>query len=157
MSVYERLRELGIAIREPRPPVANYVGVVQAGDLVFVSGHGPVGDGGELVTGKLGEQLTVEDGYEAARLAAIACLSTLDHTIGLARVRRIVKVLGMVNAVPGFERHPQVVNGASDLLVSVFGEAGRHARSAVGMASLPGGIAVEVEMVVQVAEADRER
>jgi enamine deaminase RidA (YjgF/YER057c/UK114 family) len=152
MSVAEKLQELGITIGGPGRPVANYVGAVRTGNLVFVSGHGPRRPEGGSVTGKLGADLTTEQGYEAARLCMLACLGSLQTEIGdLEKVRRIVKLLGMVNAVPDFAEQPQVINGASDLLVSIFGERGRHARSAVGMGSLPGGIAVEIEMIVEVA------
>jgi enamine deaminase RidA (YjgF/YER057c/UK114 family) len=150
MSIAERLKELGVEIPPPRGPAANYVPAVTAGDLVFVSGHGPYRADGSLVTGKVGAELTVEEGYVAARATALACLSSLQAEIGsLDRVKRIVKLLGMVNCDPSFTMHPQVINGASDLLVELFGEAGRHARSAVGMQSLPMNIAVEIEMVVQ--------
>lgn len=150
MTVQQRLTELGITIPTPRPPVANYVRAVTAGDLVFVSGCGPAKAEGGSVTGKLGRDLTTTDGYEAARLCAIQCLAALQAEIGdLSRVKRIVKLLGMVNCTEDFAEQPQVINGASDLLVAVFGEAGKHARSAVGMQSLPSNIAVEVEMIVQ--------
>ena len=146
-----RLKELGIVLPEPTAPVANYVKAVRSGDLVFLSGHGPYRSDGTLVTGKLGRDLTIEEGYEAARLTGIALLSSLKMEIGdLGRVRRIVKVFGMVNADPSFTDQPKVINGCSDLLVEIFGERGRHARAAVGMASLPVGIAVEIEMVVEV-------
>jgi enamine deaminase RidA (YjgF/YER057c/UK114 family) len=146
-----RLAELGIALPEPSVPVANYVKAVRTGNLVFLSGHGPYRSDGTLVTGKLGGNLTIEEGYEAARLTGIGLLSTLKSEIGdLGRVRRIVKVLGMVNSDPSFTDQPKVINGCSDLLVEVFGERGRHARAAVGMVSLPVGIAVEIEMVVEV-------
>lgn len=146
-----KLAELGIVLPEPSVPVANYVKAVRTGNLVFLSGHGPYRSDGTLVTGKLGGNLTIEEGYEAARLTGIALLSTLKSEIGdLSRVRRIVKVLGMVNSDPSFTDQPKVINGCSDLLVEVFGERGRHARAAVGMASLPVGIAVEIEMVVEV-------
>jgi enamine deaminase RidA (YjgF/YER057c/UK114 family) len=151
-TVAERLKELGVEIGTPRGPMANYVGAVRTGDLVFVSGHGPVRPDGTFVTGKLGRDLTVDQGYVAARLAAIACLSSLQAAISLERVSRVVKLLGMVNCSEDFTSQPQVVNGASDLLVSIFGDAGRHARSAVGMPALPAGIAVEVEMIVEVAD-----
>ena len=150
MTVQQRLTELGITIPTPRPPVANYVRAVTAGDLVFVSGCGPAKADGGSVTGKLGRDLTTAEGYEAARLCAIQCLAALQAEIGeLSRVKRIVKLLGMVNCTEDFQEQPQVINGASDLLVSVFGEVGKHARSAVGMQMLPSNIAVEVEMVVQ--------
>jgi enamine deaminase RidA (YjgF/YER057c/UK114 family) len=146
------LERLGIELPTPPPPVANYVRAVRTGDLVFLAGHGPSRGDGTYVTGKLGEGgLTVEQGYEAARLTAIALLASLKAEIGdLGKVVRIVKVVGMVNSTPDFTEQPAVINGASDLLVEVFGDAGRHARAAVGMASLPVGIAVEIEMVVEV-------
>ena len=150
MTIQQRLTELGITIPTPRPPVANYVRAVTAGDLVFVSGCGPAKAEGGSVTGKLGRDLTTTDGYEAARLCAIQCLAALQAEIGdLSRVKRVVKLLGMVNCTEDFAEQPQVINGASDLLVSIFGDAGKHARSAVGMQMLPSNIAVEVEMIVQ--------
>jgi enamine deaminase RidA (YjgF/YER057c/UK114 family) len=150
MSIQKRLQELGITIPSPGRPVANYVGAVRTGDLVFVSGHGPRHPDG-TITGKLGRDLSVEQGYEAARWCMLACLASLQAEIGdLDRVERIVKLLGMVNCTEDFGEQPRVINGASDLLVSLFGERGRHARSAVGMQALPGGIAVEIEMIVEV-------
>ena len=150
MTVEQRLQELGITIGQPGRPVANYVGAVRTGNLVFISGHGPRRPEGGSVTGKLGSDLTVEQGYEAAKLCMLACLASLQAEIGdLNRVRRIVKLLGMVNCAEDFLDPPRVINGASDLLVSLFGESGRHARSAVGMQQLPGNIAVEVEMIVE--------
>jgi enamine deaminase RidA (YjgF/YER057c/UK114 family) len=152
MTVNERLHELGIEIPAPPAPMANYVGAVRTGNLVFVSGHGPRRADGTVVTGKLGRELTVEEGYEAARLVMIQCLASLQQEIGdLERVTRIVKLLGMVNCTEDFGQHPQVINGASDLLVAIFGDRGKHARSAVGMQMLPVGIAVEIEMVVEVS------
>lgn len=146
-----RLEELGIVLPKPTAPVANYVKAVRSGNLVFLSGHGPYRSDGTLVTGKLGRDLTQEEGYEAARLTGIALLASLKSEIGqLGKVRRIVKVFGMVNADPSFTDMPRVINGCSDLMVEVFGERGRHARAAVGMASLPVGIAVEIDMVVEV-------
>ncbi|MGB5162052.1 MAG: RidA family protein [Thermoanaerobaculia bacterium] len=146
-----RLDELGIVLPEPTAPVANYVKAVRSGNLVFLSGHGPYRSDGTLVTGKLGRDLTIEEGYEAARLTGIALLSSLKREIGdLGRVQRIVKVFGMVNVDPSFTDMPKVINGCSDLMVEIFGERGRHARAAVGMASLPVGIAVEIDMVVEV-------
>ena len=149
MGVEERLKELGLELPPAAKPVANYVPAVRAGNLVFLSGHGPVGKD-RLIAGKLGAGLTVEEGYQAARLVALGLLGSLKALIGdLDRVRRIVKVLGMVNCDPAFMEHPRVVDGASDLLVEVFGEKGRHARSAVGMNALPFNIAVEIEMIVE--------
>jgi enamine deaminase RidA (YjgF/YER057c/UK114 family) len=150
MSVEEKLKELGLELPSAATPVANYVPAVRSGSLVFLSGHGPVGRDG-VVTGKLGKELTVEQGYEAARIVALGLLGSLKALIGdLDRVRRIVKLLGMVNCDPSFKEHPRVVDGASDLLVEVFGDRGRHARSAVGMNALPFDIAVEIEMIAEV-------
>lgn len=150
-DIEKRLEELGIALPEAATPVANYVNAVRAGNLLFLAGKGPNKPEGGYVTGKLGESLTVEEGYAAARLAGISQLAVLKAELGgLNKVKRIVKVTGMVNATPDFTNHPEVVNGFSDLMVEVFGEKGKHARAAVGMASLPRGIAVEVEMVVEV-------
>ncbi len=147
-----RLAELGIELYEPPPPVANYVKAVQTGDLVFLAGHGPTKlDGSGYLTGQVGTDLTIDEGYDAARLVGIALLSSLKAEIGdLSRVKRIVRVFGMVNAPAGFTQQPEVINGASDLLVEVFGERGKHARAAVGMGSLPRNIAVEIEMVVEI-------
>jgi enamine deaminase RidA (YjgF/YER057c/UK114 family) len=147
-----RLAELGIELYEPPPPVANYVKAVQTGNLVFVAGHGPTKlDGSGYVTGQVSVDLTIEEGYDAARLVAIALLSSLKAEIGdLSRVTRIVRVFGMVNAPAGFTAQPEVINGASDLMVAVFGERGKHARAAVGMGSLPRNIAVEIEMIVEI-------
>lgn len=148
-----RLKELGITLPTPSKPVANYVKAVQSGNLLFVAGHGTC-DGGVQFTGKAGRDRTLEQAYENARQVGICMLATLKSELGdLRRVRRIVKVLGMVNATPEFADHPRVINGFSDLMVQVFGERGKHARSAVGMMSLPGGITVEVEMVVEVGAA----
>ncbi len=146
-----RLRQLGIELKEPPAPVANYVRAVRTGNLVFLAGHGPAKPDGGYVTGKLGRDLTVEQGYEAARLAGIALLASLKAEIGsLDRVRRIVRVEGMVNATPEFTDQSKVINGCSDFLVEVFGERGKHARAAVGMVSLPVGFAVEIHMIVEV-------
>ena len=150
MGVEERLKELGLELPSAATPVANYVPAVRSGNLVFLSGHGPL-EKDRLITGKLGSDLTVEEGYQAARLVALGLLGSLKALIGdLERVRRVVKLLGMVHCDPTFMEQPQVVNGASDLLVEVFGEKGRHARSAVGMNALPLNIAVEIEMIVEV-------
>lgn len=148
------LERLGIALPEPAPPVANYVRAVRTGNLVFLAGHGPARPEGGYVTGKVGEGgLTVEEGYQAARLTAISLLASLKAEIGdLGQVERIVRLFGMVNSMPDFVEQPSVINGASDLLVEVFGDAGRHARAAVGMVSLPVGISVEIEMVVEVKD-----
>jgi enamine deaminase RidA (YjgF/YER057c/UK114 family) len=148
-----RIKELGIQLIKPTPPIANYVKAVRVGNLVYLSGHGPDKPEGGAVTGKVGSDLTLEQGRDAARLAGISLLSTLKAEIGdLNKVKRIVKVMGMVNSVPTFDKHPAVINGFSDLMVEVFGENGKHARSAVGMSSLPNNIAVEVEMIVELKD-----
>lgn len=145
-----RLLELGIQLGEMKAPIANYAKAVQSGKLLYLSGHIPDEVAGKKTRGKLGVQLNVEEGREAARLTAVSLLSTLQHYAkDLKNVKRIVKVTGMVNADPSFTQHPAVINGCSDLLVSIFGEAGKHARSAVGMSSLPMDAAVEIEMIVE--------
>lgn len=152
-DVEARLQELGIELPPVGAPVANYVNTVRSGNLVFTSGKGPNKPDGTYVTGKVGADLTLEEGYEAARLTAIQQLASLKAELGdLNKVKRIVKVLGMVNAAPDFQDHSRVINGFSDLMVEVFGDKGKHARSAVGMGSLPSNIACEIEMVVEVEE-----
>jgi|TARA_R110001606_G_scaffold67067_4_gene153922 enamine deaminase RidA (YjgF/YER057c/UK114 family) len=147
----EKLKELGITLMEASAPVANYVNAVRSGNLIFLSGKGPLQSNGENIEGKVGTDLTIEEGYEAARITGINQLSVLKSELGnLNKVVRVVKVLGMVNAGPDFPDHPKVINGYSDLMVAVFGERGKHARAAVGMGSLPGNIAVEIEMIVEV-------
>jgi enamine deaminase RidA (YjgF/YER057c/UK114 family) len=147
----EKLKELGISLMDPSAPVANYVNAVRSGNLIFLSGKGPLQSNGENIEGKVGVDLTIEQGYEAARITAINQLSVLKSELGnLNKVVRVIKVLGMVNAAPEFTDHPKVINGYSDLMVAVFGERGKHARAAVGMGSLPGNIAVEIEMIVEV-------
>jgi enamine deaminase RidA (YjgF/YER057c/UK114 family) len=147
-QVEAKLEALGLTLPKPPAPVANYVRYVQVGNLVFLSGHGPGFD----VAGKVGATLTIEDGYQAARRVALNLLASLKEAIGdLDRVERIVKLLGMVNCTEDFGDQPKVINGASDLFVEIFGEKGRHARSAVGMQALPSQIPVEIEMIVQVA------
>lgn len=149
--VEEKLAELGLQLPTPPPPVANYVRAVTVGNLVFLSGHGPSRDGKLVYVGKVGADLDVKTGYDAAQLVMLNCLSSLKEEIGeLDRVKRVVKLLGMVNAAPDFGEQPEVINGASDLLTQLFGDRGRHARSAVGMVSLPRGIAVEIEMIVEI-------
>ncbi len=148
-----KLADLGIELPEVSPPVANYVNAVRTGNLLFLAGKGPNKPEGGYVTGKLGADLSVEEGYEAARLTGIAQLAVLKAELGnLNKVKRIVKVLGMVNSAPDFGDQPEVVNGYSDLMVEVFGDRGKHARAAVGMGALPRNIAVEVEMIVEVFE-----
>jgi len=146
-----KLKELGIVLAPPTAPIANYVNAVRTGNLLFLAGKGPLPKDGKDVVGRLGKDMTVDEGYQAARSVAIAHLAVLQHELGdLKRVRRIVKVLGMVNSDPAFTQQPAVVNGYSDLMVAVFGDRGKHARSAVGMATLPGGIPVEVEVIVEI-------
>lgn len=151
MDAEKKLKELGISLPQAPKPVANYVPAVQTGNLLFVSGHGPYNDGKTIVSGKLGKELTIEEGYKTARNVALNCLASVKATLGdLNKVRRVVKLLGMVNCTEDFKDQPKVINGASDLLGEIFGEAGRHARSAVGMQSLPNGIPVEIEMIMEV-------
>jgi enamine deaminase RidA (YjgF/YER057c/UK114 family) len=146
-----RLKALGIELGAPRKPIANYVNAVRTGNLVFLAGHVPAKPDGGFVTGKVGKDLDLEAARAAARLTTISLLTSLKGEIGdLRKVRRVVKVFGMVNAVADFTEHPQVMNAASDLLVEVFGPRGKHARAAVGMASLPRNVAVEIEMVVEI-------
>jgi enamine deaminase RidA (YjgF/YER057c/UK114 family) len=149
MTIDERLAQLGIVLPPVFPPAGNYVGCVIVGTTVQVGGHGPV-DGTNIVRGKVGGNLTLEDGRRAARMTALSILSTLRAEIcELDRIARIVKVFGMVNVAPGFNRTPAVIDGCSDLLVEVFGERGRHTRSAVGLAELPFDIAVEIELIAE--------
>jgi len=151
MGADARVTELGLALPEAQQPVANYVTAVQAGELLFLSGHGPVRADGTPVLGKVGGDLDLAAGVEAARLTGLFLLATMRAELGsLDRVTRVVKLLGMVNCAPGFNDTPTVVNGCSDLLVDVFGDAGRHARSAIGVAELPFDLAIEIEAVVQV-------
>jgi len=149
-----RLKDLGIALPPPPTPIGNYVAGVRVGDLLFMSGCGPRRSDGSAITGKLGTDLSVDEGYAAARVVGLNMLANIRSAIGsLNRVERVVKVLGMVNSAPHFDQMPKVINGFSDLFVEIFGaERGRGARSAVGMAALPNQIAVEVEMVLQVSD-----
>jgi enamine deaminase RidA (YjgF/YER057c/UK114 family) len=150
-DVEKKLNEQGIELFKPTAPMANYVKAVRVGNLIFLAGHGPTKADGSNITGKVGKDLTLEQGYAAARQTGVAILSTLKAEVGdLNKVKRIVKVLGMVNCTEDFIDQPKVINGFSDLMVSVFGDKGKHARSAVGMISLPSNIAVEVEMIVEV-------
>lgn len=149
----EKLKSLNIILPAPSSPVANYVKFVRTGNLVFLSGHGPSKADGSYITGKLGRDLSIEEGYAAARQTGISLLATLKAAVGdLSKVKRIVKVLGMVNGTDSFIDQPKVINGFSDLMVAVFGDKGKHARSAVGMASLPMNMAVEIEMVVEIED-----
>lgn len=151
MSGSRRLAELGLEL-PARRSAGSYVGAVRAGDLLFVSGAGPQKPDGSFVLGKVGAEVSVEEGQEAAKLCALGCLAAVQEELGdLDKIVRIVKVLGFVNSAPGFTQQHVVMNGASDLLISLFGERGRHARSSVGMSELPMNIAVEVELIAQVA------
>ena len=153
MQIETRLKEMGLELPAPGKPMANYVTAVRTGNLVFLSGHGPILENGNLITGKVGADLTLEEGYNAARQVALVLLASLKSEIGdLDKVRRVVKLLGMVNCAPDFIHQPKVVNGASDLLVELFGEKGKHARSAVGMNALPSNIAVEIEMIAEIED-----
>ena len=151
MGAEAKVKELGLDLTHPSGPVANYVAAVTVGKLVYLSGKGPNRPDGSQVTGKAGSERTVDEAYDAARLCGIQLLSALKEHVGsLDNVKQIVKLLGMVNATPDFADQPKVINGCSDLLVSIFGEEnGKHARSAVGMGSLPGQITVEIEMIVE--------
>ena len=151
MTPYERLNELGLALMTPAVPMANYVPYVLAGPFLYLSGQGPREPDGFLHTGKVGVDVGLDEAYGHARTTGLNLLSVAHAALGdLGRVARVVKLLGMVNAVPHFADHPRVINGASDLFVAVFGEAGRHARSAVGVGSLPGHITVEIEAVLEI-------
>jgi enamine deaminase RidA (YjgF/YER057c/UK114 family) len=145
----ERLKELGLTLPEAPKPVAAYVPSVRSGDLVFVSGQGPFGTG---VTGKVGAEVSVEDAQEAARVTCLNGLAVIKAEIGdLARLKRMVKLTVYVASAPGFVEQPKVANGASELLEQIFGEAGRHARAAVGVSELPFGIPVEIEFIAEVS------
>jgi len=152
-SAEARVRELGIQIPTLPPPVAIYVPAVRTGDLVFASGQTPTVDGVLQVQGKLGGEVSIEQGQQAARLAALNCVAEVRGLLGsLDRVARIVRLTGFVASATGFAQQPAVVNGASQLIEEVFGEAGRHARSAIGVAELPGGAPVEIELIVEARE-----
>jgi enamine deaminase RidA (YjgF/YER057c/UK114 family) len=151
MSAEDKIRDLGLDLGSAGAPAGNYVPAVRTGNLLFISGQLPTRPDGTRPTGKLGATMSVDEGVEAARLCGVALLSRLREAAGsLDNVKRIVKVVGYVNAIPEFIQHAQVVNGASDLLAEVFGEAGKHARAAIGVSSLPAGCPVEVEMIAEV-------
>lgn len=153
MNAEHRLKDLALTLPPAPKPTANYVSAVRTGSLLYLAGHGPLGpDGKPILVGKVGRELSLEQGYDAARQTALNCLATIRSELGsLDRVKRIVKVLGMVNATPDFIKTPQVINGFSDLLIEVFGPlVGPHARSAVGMGTLPQGIPVEIEVILEV-------
>jgi enamine deaminase RidA (YjgF/YER057c/UK114 family) len=153
MSVYEKLTSLNITLNPPAAPVAAYVMYVQTGNLVFISGHLPKHADGSVISGQLGKNVSVEQGQQAARAATIDLIGTLQEACGgdLNRVKRIVKVMSLVNSTPDFTDHHLVTNGCSELLGEVFGDAGKHARSAFGVAQIPRGACVEIEMIVEVA------
>ena len=159
MSAEKRLKALHIDLASVSPPVANYVNAVRTGNLLFLAGKGgPPGADGKRPQGKVGREFTVEQAYREARATGLELLAVMRHELGsLDRVKRVVKVLGMVNAVPEFQDHPKVINGCSDLFVEVFGERGKHARSAVGMGSLPMQIPVEIECIVEVSSSSAPR
>lgn len=152
-QVEDRLAKLGHTLWEPGAPIANFVNAVRTGNLVYLAGQGPRQEDGKYAyIGKVGKDLDVDTARKSAELVMLNCLCALKQEIGdLDRVKRVVKLLGMVNCTPDFTDQPKVINGASDLLVAAFGDAGRHARSAVGMGSLPLGISVEIEMIVEVS------
>jgi len=152
-SCYERLRARGLSLPAVPSPIGNFNHVTREGNLLFMSGQGPVTSNGQLMTGKVGDTVSTEDAYQHALLVGLNLLSVLHDELGdLSRVTRVVKLLGMVNATPDFSEHPQVINGCSDLLVYVLGEAGRHSRSAVGVGSLPNNITVEIEAIVAIRD-----
>ena len=153
-KIESRLQELGITLPDSPAPLANYVPVVRTGNLIYLSGVGPMAksDGSEY-KGKLGDNLSVDEGYDAARLTAVNLIARLKGYLGdLDRVTQIVKLLSMVNATPDFIEPPAVSNGCSDLMVEVFGDRGRHARSAIGVATLPGGIPIEIELIAEISD-----
>jgi enamine deaminase RidA (YjgF/YER057c/UK114 family) len=147
----EKIKSAGYELPVATKPIANYVKYVRTGNLIFLSGHGPSKADGSNITGKLGKDMTIEQGYEASKITALSLLATLKDAVGdLSKVKRIVKVNGYVNCLPDFTDHPKVINGCSDFLVLIFGDKGKHARAAMGMVALPNNIAVEIEMVVEV-------
>lgn len=147
----DRLRELRLELPPPRAPIGKYVGAVRVGELLFLSGHGPIENGERVFIGKVGREFTIEQGQAAARLVVMGALRTAQDALGtLDNVVRVVKVLGFVNSAPGFNDQPSVIDGASELLLRVFEERGHHARSALGTSELPFNIAVEIEMILQV-------
>ena len=145
-----KLKAMGITLKKPAPPTANFLAAVTVGKMVYLAGHGPLQADGKYMIGKVGSEFNLEQAQAAARLTGINLLEALKAEIGdLNKVKRIVKVLGMVNAIPTFDQHSQVINGFSDFMVEVFGENGKHARSAIGLGSLPRNIPVEIEMIVE--------
>ena len=158
MKTEQHMKKLGIELSPPTSPMANYVNAVRTGNLLFLAGKGPGLPGKPLPVGKVGRDFTVEQAYVHARETGLSLIAVMKAELGdLDRVKSIVKVLGMVNAVPEFGRQPEVINGCSDLMVEVFGDRGKHARSAVGMGSLPRGIPVEIEVIVEVEDGPASR
>jgi enamine deaminase RidA (YjgF/YER057c/UK114 family) len=151
MSIEQRVKELNLELPAVTPPVATYVNAARAGNLLFLSGKVPVTADGKFLTGKVGKDVSTEEAAKHARLVGLHLIAVMRHELGsLDKVKRVVKLLGMVNAVPEYGEQPKVINGCSDLLVEVFGDKGRHARSAVGVGSLPAGVTVEIEAIVEV-------
>jgi len=151
MMITDRLQSLGIVLPPVFAPAGSYLGCVIDEGLVYVSGHGPIA-GGDMIRGKVGGDLTLQQGHHAARMTALSILATLQAELGdLDRIQRIVKVFGMVNVAPGFNQTPAVIDGCSEVLLEIFGDSGRHARSAIGVAELPFSIAVEIELVARLA------
>ena len=151
MSIEQRIKELNLELPAVTPPVATYVNAARTGNLLFLSGKVPVDAQGKFLTGKVGKDVSTEEAAKHARLVGLHLIAVMRHELGsLDKVKRVVKLLGMVNAVPEYGEQPKVINGCSDLLVEVFGDKGRHARSAVGVGSLPGGVTVEIEAIVEV-------
>ena len=148
----ERIAELGLELPEPATPVGSYVTAKRSGNVLYVSGHGPIDTDGKSIRGKVGDALDVDQGYYAARRCGLGLLSTMRHHLGsLDRVTDIVKLLGMVNATPDFGKQPAVINGASDLMVEVFGDRGRHARSTIGAVALPHDMTIEIDGIFAIA------
>lgn len=152
-TVEDRLAQLGLEVPKVPRPVAEYIPAKKVDNLIFCSGQGPIREGKPVYVGKVGADRTLGEGYEAAKLCALNCLAAVKSVIGdLNKVEEIVKVRGFVNSAPDFERHPEIINGASELLVKIFGEKGKHARTAIGTSVLPGNITVELEMIVKVRD-----
>jgi enamine deaminase RidA (YjgF/YER057c/UK114 family) len=151
MSIEQRIKELNLELPAVTPPVATYVNAARTGNLLFLSGKVPVDAQGKFLTGKVGKDVSTEEAAKHARLVGLHLIAVMRHELGsLDKVKRVVKLLGMVNAVPEYGEQPKVINGCSDLLVEVFGDKGRHARSAIGVGSLPAGVTVEIEAIVEV-------
>ena len=151
MKIEHKIKELGLILPEAPKPVAEYIPAKKIGNLVFTSGQGPIKDGKFIYVGKIGGELSLKEGYESAKICAINCLAAIKSVIGsLDKIDEIIKVKGYVNSTSDFYRQPEVVNGASELIVKIFGKKGKHARSALGTSVLPGNIPVELEMIVKV-------